>query len=333
MWIWFATFALALAYKCFKRESLGFERVPDIPYKPSSYLLVSVLCFTITLLYIRENVSESKWQWTWYTAHAACAVVCMIASMMNRMGRPESLSTLILVAAGLCFGRVFEPTISPWIHLSSLCGLCGAVSGRANTGMVSLSIFVGYGFFLFVSLPDDWSWQVVGTMMLIATTRAVSLLMTEQAVHTMPWSLILAAYNVVQLFRIPTNLDDTVDGDEFLVLVLVGVVLFLLQWITVVWIHSIDSVSYGLGVMVVDMIFLLASDISTEATYAGWVCTFCVIIIYSMYPLSQTPPPREPSVPPLPQEQPKTKHEDSKPSAPLDLPEPPSEAPVQGEIV
>ena len=170
-------------------------------------------------------------------------------------------------------------------------------------------------------------------MLLIATTRSVSLFLTERVVDVMPWSLILAAYNVAQIFHIPTDLDDTVNGNEFLVLVLVGVVLFLLQWVTLVWIHSIDSVSYGLGVMVVDMIFQLASDISTEATYAGWVCTFCVVIIYSMYPLNQTPPPREPTVPPLPPEEPKTKHEDSKPSAPLDLPEPPSEAPVQGEIV
>lgn len=355
MWIWFATFALALAYKCFKRESLTFERVRDIPYKPYSYFLVTVLCFTTTLLYTRQNVSESTWQWTWYTAHAVCAVVCMVSSVMNNIGHPESLSTLILVAAGLCFGRVFEPSISPWIHLSSLCGLSGAVTGNSNAAMVSLAIFIGYGFFLFVNLPNDLSWVMVGTMFLIAITRAVSLLLVEQAVHTMQWSLILAAYNVVQLFHIPIDLDDTIDGDELLVLVLVGVVLFILQWMTLVWIHSIDSISYGLGVLVVDMILLLASDISTEATYAGWVCTFGVVLIYSMYPLNQTQPPLEPSVPPLPGDavppqgdavppqddavppqvrvSPKMKHEDSKPSAPLDLPEPPSEVPTQGEIV
>ena len=160
MWIWFAIFALALAYKCFKRERLSFERVRDMTFKPYSYMLMSTMCFTTTLLYIRQNMSESKWQWTWYTAHAACAVVCMIASMMNRsMGSPESLTTLLLVASGLCFGRVFEPTISPWIHLSSLCGLCGTVSNRADVGIVSLSIIVGYGFFLYVTIPSDWSWQ------------------------------------------------------------------------------------------------------------------------------------------------------------------------------
>jgi len=147
------------------------------------------------------------------------------------------------------------------------------------------------------------------------------------------WSLILAAYNVAQLFNVPINIEDELETDDLLTLVVVCTALALLQMMTLVWLSHTGAVSYTLGMIMSDMLFIMSGDVSTNAMYIGWLCIMVYIVVYSTYPLIQSPPPREPSVPPLPPESPKMKREDSKPSAPLDLPDPPSEAPTQGEIV
>ena len=134
---------------------------------------------------------------------------------------------------------------------------------------------------------------------------------------------------------------DALTDDDILLILGLGFIVFTLQWIVGLWVQEIGAASYALGVVLYDTMLIMAQDISTEMAIVAWITLIFGAYTYSTFPSSQSPPPHEPSVPPLPDdavpplppESPKKKHEDSKPSAPLDLPDPPSEAPVQGEIV
>ena len=330
MWFWFVAFCLALVYKFYQSENILRDRVQEYIFSNSS-VFVSCLCFTISLLYLRINTQDDKWVWYWYTSHAILAVVYMIASMFHR---PEtsSFDTLALIATGFCFGRMFEPELTPWLNLTTLCAMVGTISNRRHASLIAFCVFVGYAFHLSIHVPmPDLSGACV--LVFIAMTKAISIIYTEHAVFEIRWSLILAAYNVAQLFNVPINIEDKLETDDFLTLVVVCTALALLQMMTLVWLSHTGAVSYMLGMIMSDMLFIMSGDVSTNAMYIGWLCIMVYIVVYSTYPLIQSPPPREPSVPPLPPESPKMKREDSKPSAPLDLPDPPSEVPTQGEIV
>ena len=145
--------------------------------------------------------------------------------------------------------------------------------------------------------------------------------------------VLLAVYNVMFILNIPMENPDALTNDDITLILGLSLVVFTLQWIVGIWIQEIGAASYALGVILYETMLVMAQDISTEMVIVAWITLIFGAYTYSTFPSNQSPLLREPSVPPLPPESPKTKHEDSKPSAPLDLPDPPSEAPVQGEIV
>jgi hypothetical protein len=327
MWIWLILFAIAFTYKLLKHEPVFVRRAYEYVHHYSSLFLAGVV-FTTVLVYIRTNVNEHKWDWYKYISHGIIAAVTLTTSTFYKAHK-ISLSTVILVAAGFAFGHVGDAYISPWVDVTTLCILLGTVHERGNATLVMLATITGYAFFLFAHVPLD----LTGIVLLIAFVRGITLIVANNAVHDIPWSILLAAYNVVQLVHIPSNTDEKIENQDVLLLTAVGVLLFMLQWTVVIWISNIGSISYVLGLLLIDMLFILASDIPTEALYLGWFCVFVVVMVYSNYPWNRTLPDREPSVPELPPESPKTKRENLKPSALLELPDPPSGVPDQGEIV
>jgi len=330
MWPWFVLFSCAVLYKLVRREEILQTRTYDV-VRTHSTLLVSVLCFVIALKYICLNVQPDKWKWHMYTSHAVLAVVNTAAALFQRADT-INIATLILVGSGLAFSNTFGLELRPWFNIWALCGIIGSVRDNRNASTLAFAAAVGYAFYIFIPIHiptlETCLWMIVPV-----TTKCIALIVADYATQEVPWSMMLAMYNIVQLSTIPLDADDTFAGEDLVTLSIVGLALFLLQWTTLAWLSSQGAASYCIGIVLIDMLFVLADDISTEATYVGWVCVFIYVVLYANYPSNQIPPDREPSVPPLPPESPKMKREDSKPSAPLDLPDPPSGVPVQGEIV
>ena len=327
---------MPFAYKLFTRTApttlRTYERVDSY-----SSLFMAGFISVLALVYIRKNVSENKWEWYRFVSHAIIGAVMVAATTFYRM--PSfSLSTLLLVAAGFVFGHVIDASISPWVDVSTLVMMIGTIENRKNITLVTLGILAAYALFLFAQVPLEGG---AGMILLTAVVKSISLIAADNAVTEIPWSVLLSAYNAVQLINIPTNTDDKFQNDDLLILTGVGVLLFMLQWICVVWISNIGPISYILGMLLLDMLFIMATDIPDEVLYAGWFSVFVVTFVYSTYPWTQNLPDREPSVPPLPDDEipplppatPKTKHENSTPSAPLGPPETNPEVPSQGEIV
>ena len=330
MWPWLVLFSCALLYKLVRRDDILVTRAYDVVGTYSS-LFMSVFCFMIALQYVRLNVESDKWKWHMYTSHAILAVVNTAAALYQRAEWKHAV-TIVLIGSGLAYSNTFGLQLRPWCNLWALCGIIGCVRDNRNASTLAFAVAVGYVFYIFIPIHMP-TLETCVWMILPVATKCITLIMTDCATQEVPWSMILAMYNIVQLSDIPFDADDTFAGEDFIMLTFVGCVLFLLQWTTLAWLSSLGAASYCIGIVLIDMLFVLAGDLSSEATYVGWICVFIYIVLYANYPSSQNQPHHEPSVPPLPPESPKMKREDSKPSAPPDLPDPPSEVPVQGEIV
>ena len=335
MWIIFGIFLLAFAYKLFKRHPVFVYRTYENIYAHSS-LLLSAFIFTFLLVYIRVNVKEQKWEWYKYISHAVISTVCLTATAFYT--RPTmSLSSMMLIATGFAFGHVADASVLPWVNVTTLFMMLGSVQEKMDVSIVALSVITCYAFFLFAQVPMDWS----GIIVLTAFVKSITLIVADNAVQEIPWSMLLAAYNVAQLLNIPNTVEDEMENADLLIITGVGLLLFMLQWTIIIWISHIGSTSYILGMLLIDMLFVLSNDITTEALYFGWFCVFILVGAYSNFPWNRNQLPREPSVPPLPDDevppQPpaslKKKRENSIPSAPLDLPDPPTGVPTQDDIV
>ena len=336
MWFYVVLFALALCVKMYKKDVFKFV-VPSEDNKDIHNPLWTMrFVFIFALMYLHINTENAKWKWALFCAHCLAGSVNMFITVFRtpELGQAHSM---ILVGAGLIFGRIMSPVIDPWVSLTSLIACCGITQNKRDSILYATTAACGYIFIIGTcSLPPLMDICLFG---LVALIRCVSLI--EHEGSTSPLPVVLSLWNVLYIVNIPMENPDALDAEDTVFILCLTAIVFLVQWTIAMWVRESGAASYVLGAFIYDVLIIMCKDISTEMIIVGWVTIIMSAYAYSTFPSSQNLPPREPSVPPLPDdavpplppESPKTKHEDSKPSAPLDLPDPPSEAPVQGEIV
>lgn len=328
MWPYLVPFLLALLAKLYKNES--FRTATTIHEDDRVHNVVWTLrfIFMFAIMYMYENTESAKWKWAMFCAHCLAGSANMFITVFRT---PDfgSLHSAILIGAGCIFGRVFMPDSTRFISITALIAFISTVEHRRDCFMYSMAAGLAYIFFIGTQqLPAPFE---IFTLGLAALVRCIALV--EWECTTTPMPILLAVYNVLYILNIPMENPDALTDDDILLILGLGFIVFTLQWIVGIWVQEIGAASYALGVVLYETMLIMAQDISTEMAIIAWITLIFGAYTYSTFPSSQSPPHPEPSVPPLPPGSPKKKHDDSKPSAPLDLPDPPSEAPVQGEIV
>ena len=330
-WFWFIPFVLSLAYLIFDKNVR--KRAEPTGVESRSVQFVCACCFTFGLMYVKMNVSSNRWTWYWYAAHMITALI-YICSLSFTNIRPFTLSVVGVVGSGWCVGYLFEPGCTPWVNLISYVGLTGILTTRKDIFQAALVYFAAYVFYLGGHVDTGVSWETWCVIFAMSIGRSTGLFFAERAVKEVNWAILLLGYNVIYLMKIPQGVNDDVDGEDFMILLLITSGLCYFQLTVLIWLNNTGCVSLSMGFVCVDMLFTLAGDLSTQMLYLGWACLGISVGVYAnFFPSNQSLPDREPSVPPLPPDSPKKKRVVVQPSAPVVLPSLDQEGVIQGEIV
>ena len=131
MWFYLTLFAIAACVKMYKKESFRFSEPNPDNKDIHNPLWTMRFVFMFALMYAHMNTENAKWKWAMFCAHCLAGSINMFITVFRtpEFGQTHSM---ILTGAGLIFGRVMTPSITPWVSITSLIACCGIVQQKRD---------------------------------------------------------------------------------------------------------------------------------------------------------------------------------------------------------